>query len=93
MAGNTAAHGTTSNLLEGQNVASSLQTGEAIAGANASRVFCILLLSVIFGVLQSKYLPTGDMIAGDLRLQPTLAEANTRVVVVGAVPKYTRFPR
>jgi hypothetical protein len=89
MTGSTAAHGTTSNLLEGQNVASSLRTGEAIAGANASRVFCIPLLSGIVGVLQSKYIPTGDMIAGDLRLELTLAEAKTGVVAAGAVPKYT----
>jgi hypothetical protein len=89
MTGSSAAHGTTSNLLEGQNVASSLRTGEAIAGANASRVFCIPLLSGIVGVLQSKYIPTGDMIAGDLRLELTLAEAKTGVVAAGAVPKYT----
>ena len=89
MTGTNAAHGTTSNLLEGQNVAGSLRTGEAIAGANASRVLCIHLLSGIVGVLQSKYLPTGDMITGDLRVELTLAEAKTGVVAVGDVPKYT----
>jgi hypothetical protein len=36
---------------------------------------------------QNKYLPTGDMAAGDLRLELTLAEANTGVVAAGAVPK------
>ena len=73
MTGSTAAHGTTSNFLEGQN-GTTVRTGEAIpggaVGANniPSRVFCIPLLSGIIRVLQSKYLPTGDMIAGDLRL-------------------------
>jgi hypothetical protein len=89
MTGSTAAHGTTSSLLEGQNVAASLRTGEAIASNNVSRVFCIPLLSGIGGVLQSKYIPTGDMIAGDLRLEVTLADANTGVLAVGAVPRYT----
>jgi hypothetical protein len=95
MTGNVASHATTSNLLEGQNVGSSLRTGEAIPGGAVaadnipSRVFCIPLLSGIVGVLQSKYLPTGDMTAGDLRLELTLAEAVTAVVGAGAVPKYT----
>ncbi len=40
-------------------------------------------------MLQSKYLPIGDMIAGDLRLELTLAEANDGVVAAEAVPKYT----
>jgi hypothetical protein len=52
-------------------------------------MFCIPLLSGIVGMLQSKYLPTGDIIAGDLRLELTLAEAVTGVVAVGAVPRYT----
>jgi len=47
------------------------------------------LMSGVMGVLISKYLPTGDMISGDLRMKITLAEANTWVVAVGAVPKYT----
>jgi len=89
MAGSSAAHGTTSNLLEGQNVTGSLRTGESIAGANTNRVFCIPLLSCVFGVLQSKYLLTGDMIAGDLRLELTLAESSSGVAAVGDVPRYT----
>jgi len=95
MTGSLAAYGTKSNLLEGLGVFSSLWSREAIPGEAASttnfpsRVLCIPLLSGIVGVLQSKYLPTGDMIAGDLRLELTLAEANTGVVVIGAVPKYT----
>ena len=52
-------------------------------------MFCIPLLSGIVGGLKSKYLPTGDMIVGDLRLELTLAEANTRVKAAGAVPKFT----
>ncbi len=78
-----------STLLEGQNMFSSLWTGETIAANGGSRVFCIPFLSGIVGVLQSKYLPTGDMIFGDLRLELTLAEANTGVVAYGVVPKYT----
>ena len=40
-------------------------------------------------MLQSKYFPIGDMIAGDLRLELTVAEANTGVVDIGAEPEYT----
>ena len=60
MTGNIASHGTTSNLLEGQNVSSALRTGEAIPGGAVtadnipSRVFCIPLLSGTVGVLQNK---------------------------------------
>ncbi len=50
MTGSIFSHITTSNLLEGQH-GSTARTGEAIPGANASRVFCIPLLSGIFGVL------------------------------------------
>ncbi len=76
-------------------MSSALRTGEAIPGGAVaadnipSRVFCILLLTGIVGVLQNKYLPTGDMTAGDLRLELTLAEVVTEVVGAGAVPKYT----
>jgi hypothetical protein len=38
------------------------------------------LLSGIVGVLQNKYLPTGDMSAGDLRLEITLANASDGVI-------------
>ncbi len=68
MAGSLACNGTTSNLLEAQNVFSSLRTGEIIAGNGGSRVFFIPLLSGVVGVLQSKYFSTEGMIAGDLRL-------------------------
>ena len=87
MTGSTAAHGTTSSLLEWQH-GTTAWTGEAIAGANVSRMFCITFLSGIIWVLQSKYLPTGDMIAGDLRLELTLAKANTGVKAAGTVLKY-----
>jgi hypothetical protein len=43
----------------------------------------------IVGVLQSKYLPTGDMTARDPRLELTLANATDEVVAVGAAPNYT----
>ncbi len=85
MCGNASAFGTTGNLLEGQTTG----TGKNIAGNGGSRNFCIPLLSGILGVLQSKYLPTGDMIAGDLRLELKLAELKTGVVGAVAEPKYT----
>ncbi len=73
--GNSASFGTTGNLLEGQTSGTTnLKTGETIAGNGSTRVFCVPLLSGIVGVLQSKYLPTGDTIAGYLRLELTLAE-------------------
>ena len=56
---------TTGNLLEGQGT--NIRTGASIA-VGASQMDCIPLLSGIVGVLQNKYLPTGDMTAGDLRL-------------------------
>ena len=43
-------------------------------------MYCIPLLSGIVGVLQTKYLPTGDMNAGDLRLELTLANAADGIV-------------
>jgi hypothetical protein len=95
MCGNSASFGSTGNLLEGHTAGTTNpRTGEVIPGGAAavgnipSRVFCIPLLSGIVGVLQSKYLPTGDMIAGDLRLELTLAESKTGVVGAGAEPKY-----
>jgi hypothetical protein len=41
-----------------------------------SRVYAIPILSGIIGCMQSKYLPTGDMSAGDLRVEITLANNN-----------------
>ena len=49
---------------------------------------CIPLLAGIVGVFQSKYLPTGDMTVGDLRLELTLANATDGVVVAGVVLLY-----
>jgi hypothetical protein len=47
------------------------------------------LLSGIVGVLQSKYLPTGDMTAGDLRLELKLAPSAYGVVgVISAASNY-----
>jgi len=90
--GNSTAFGSTGNLLEGQTAeTSSPRTGEAIAGAGASRVFCIPLLSGIVGVLQSKYLPTGDMTAGDLRLELTLAPSAYGVVGAAIASNYTVY--
>jgi hypothetical protein len=87
--GNLASFSTTGNLLEEQSTNGTSRQGETIAGAGGSRVFCIPLLSGIVGVLQSKYIPTGDMTAGDLRLELTLANVADGVVGAGAAPKYT----
>jgi hypothetical protein len=90
--GSLAAYGTSSNLLEGHNVFPFFGRGNPyISSANANRLFCIPLLSGIIGMLHSKYVPIGDMIAGGLWLELTLVEAVTGVVVVEAVPKYTVF--
>ena len=43
-------------------------------------MYYIPLLSGIVGVLQNKYMPTGDMSAGDLRLELTLANASDGVI-------------
>jgi hypothetical protein len=88
--GNSAAFGSTGNLLEGQSAGTTLsRTGETIAGDKASRVFCIPLLSGIVDVLQSKYIPTGDMAAGDLRLELTLSPTAYGVLGVTAASDYT----
>lgn len=68
----------TGSILEGMDPATE-RTGIQLAGG-ASKVFCVPLLSGIAGVLQSKFLPTGDMVAGDLRLELTLANANVPVL-------------
>ena len=52
----------------------------ATVSAAGSQTFCIPILSGIIGPLQSKYLPTGAMLGGDLRLELVLANANTAVV-------------
>ena len=75
LCGSLASFVTTGNLLEGQGTDATPREGEAIPGAKDNRICCIPFLSGIVGVLQSKYLPTGDMTAGDLRLELTLANA------------------
>ena len=86
---NLASFPSTGNLLEGQSTNGTSRKGEAIAGAGGSRIFCILLFSGIVGVIHSKYFPTGDMAAGDLRLELTLASATDGAVAADAVPLYT----
>jgi hypothetical protein len=70
------AHLSTGNVLEG--MGTTVRTGEGIAVGD-SRVYAIPLLSGIIGCMQSKYLPTGDMSAGDLRVEITLANNNDGV--------------
>ena len=81
ISGSAEAHKHTGSMLEGMN-ASTERTGESLA-SGADSVYCIPLLSGIVGTLQSKYLPTGDMNGGDLRLELTLANAADGVVGSG----------
>ncbi len=84
MRGNASAFETPGTLLEGQFAGIPIpRIEEANVGADGSRVFCILILSGIVDVLKSKYFPTGDITAGDLRLELTLAEAKYRVSGTG----------
>ena len=66
------AHGSTGNVMEG---IGGLRKGEDLI-VGESRVYAIPLLSGILGCMQSKYLPTGDMSAGNLRVEITLASNN-----------------
>ncbi len=72
MCGSTASFVTICNLLKEQGTTDRTETSLA---ASAAQVYCIPLLSGIVSVLQNKYLPTGDMTAGNLRLELTLADA------------------
>jgi hypothetical protein len=72
------AHLSTGNVLEG--MGSSVRVGENLT-VGETRVYAIPLLSGIIGCMQSKYLPTGDMSAGDLRVEITLANNNSGIVV------------
>eukprot|EP00873_Tetraselmis_striata_P015586 jgi/Tetstr1/435850/TSEL_024738.t1 len=58
----------------------------ATLAADSTTYFCIPLMSGIIGGLQSKYLPTGAMTGGDLRLELTLAATNA--AVVGTAPDW-----
>ncbi len=71
------AHASTGNVMEG---IGGLRVGEDLV-VGESRVYTIPLLSGIVGCMQSKYLPTGDMSAGDLRVEITLANNNDGVTI------------
>lgn len=62
---------------------SSERSGEAIA-PSASDYVAVPLLSGVVGVLMDKYLPTGDMTGGDIRLEITLASAADGMVATDA---------
>lgn len=81
MTGGADAQQTTGTILEGTH-ASSYRTGATI-DRTASRYFCVPLLSGIVGAMQNKYLPTGDMSGGDLRLEITLANMADGVITGG----------
>ncbi len=74
MTGCSDAHLTTGNVLEGMGTTARL--GESLT-VDTSRVYAISILSGIIGCMQSKYLPTGDMSTGDLRVEITLAINNS----------------
>ena len=57
--------------------------GQAIA-PSASDYVAIPLLSGVVGVLMDKYLPTGDMSGGDIRLEITLASAADGMIATDA---------
>ena len=79
--GDTSAHYTTGNILEGTHP-SNPRAGHTL-NRGETRVFCIPLLSGIVGCMQNKYLPTGDMSGGDLRLELTLANLNDAAIIEG----------
>jgi hypothetical protein len=56
-------------------------TSKIEKGGSFSAYYCIPILSGIIGPLQSKYLPTGIMTGGDLRLELTLADLRSAGVV------------
>ncbi len=70
-------HITTSNVLEGM-ASDTTRVREGLV-AGKSREYAIPLLSGIIGCMQSKYVPTGDMSTGDLRVEITLANTNDGV--------------
>ena len=79
--GSLEAQTNTGTILEG---ISSKRDGQNGAPGE-SIICCVPILSGIIGVGQEKYLPTGDAMTGDLRLELTLS--NTNDGVVGEVSK------
>jgi hypothetical protein len=61
-------------------MSTTVRTGEELT-VGASRYYAIPILSGIIGCMQSKYLPTGDRSAGDLRVEITLANNNDGVTI------------
>jgi len=68
----------TGSVVEGMSPGASVRVGAEMDG-QTSKVFCVPIMSGIIGILQSKFLPTGDMVGGDLRLELTLANPNDAV--------------
>jgi len=81
MTGGSDSQMSTGTVLEG--IHESTQRTGASIDRTASRIFCIPLLSGIIGAMQNKYLPTGDMSGGDLRLEITLANMADGVITGG----------
>jgi hypothetical protein len=78
MTGCADAHFSTGDVMEG--MGATARVGEDLT-VGASRYFTISILSGIIGCLQTKYLPTSDMSAGDLRVELTLAANNDGVSI------------
>ena len=82
MVGSSEAMKHTGNLLEGTHNTDE-RTG-AVLLPQGGDVLVMPILSGIIGTLQSKYLPVGDMSAGDIRVELTLANAADGVVAAAA---------
>ena len=81
MTGCADAHLSTGNVMEGREATA--RVGEDLT-VGASRYYAILIINGIIGCMQSKYLPSGDMSAGDLRVEVTLAANNDGVTIPAA---------
>ena len=66
----------TGNVIKG--MSTTIREGERLT-VGSSKYYAIPLLSGIVGCVQSKYLSTGDMSAGDLRVEITLVNNNDGV--------------
>jgi len=77
MTGCNDAHASTGSVIEG---IGGLRKGDDLT-VGSSKVYAIPILFGIIGCMQSKYLPTGDMSAGDLRVEITLANNNDGITI------------
>jgi len=78
MTGCADAHLATGNVMEGME--NTARVGHDLT-VGTSRYYTIPILIGIIGCMHAKYLPTGDMTAGDLRLELTLASNSDGVSI------------